>query len=336
MSQGPHYILDEKKLNLNLLRWKSLSPNLNIAYSLKANYNPKILDIINTHLDYLEVCSEMEMDIALKYGKRILLNGPSSSNSLLKKALENDVFIICDSLSQVKALGQLSSKKIAIGLRIRFDDFPITRFGMTTEEALQVDQEMFEVKQLHCHYCEGFRQPGDYQERILSLESLAKRHFPNCKELNIGGGFYSEMPEDLSAQFDFQIPSFLDYQNELSFLDEYQYFAEIGNALVADVVSYKCQVSKVEQRGDSTYVTTNGSKWDIQPNGSKRYLPVEVLSNESTSHAKVFGYTCMENDVLFEGDLPLLKEGDWIVFRNCGAYAESLAPNFIQSKKQMF
>jgi len=44
---------------------------------------------------------------------------------------------------------------------------------------------------------------------------------------------------------------------------------------------------------------------------------------------KVFGCSCREDDVIFEGPAPQLRIGDYLVFYAVGAYNSNMAPDFI-------
>jgi diaminopimelate decarboxylase len=43
----------------------------------------------------------------------------------------------------------------------------------------------------------------------------------------------------------------------------------------------------------------------------------------------VFGASCRENDVLYQGLLPPTRVGDHLVFYAAGAYNSTLSPDFI-------
>jgi diaminopimelate decarboxylase len=146
------------------------------------------------------------------------------------------------------------------------------------------------------------------------------------------------MPGFLAQQFHEVIPSVADYTSEIqdSFPPDVTLTTEIGSALVANAIDYSCQVVDIKQSGSETIIVTNGSKWDIKPNGSPKNLPLEVYSpiqRELTTKIQIVGYTCMENDVLFDGEFKVPSIGDFLIFKNCGAYAQSSSPDFIQQKK---
>ncbi|MDB4835266.1 hypothetical protein OAH12_01640 [Cyclobacteriaceae bacterium] len=333
-----HYILDKQRLRHNLEKWTSIHPNIEVAYSLKANYSPLVLETIVNHLDYLEVCSQYEYNMAKQYvdADHILVNGPSHSSEFLTQLTEEGAFIIVNNLSQYQELTKIVDTTTSIGLRLQFEDFPSTRFGISVDDLSEITDKNLKVSMLHCHYCDNFRTSDSYKQRLVALQSLDT--FSDIQSYNIGGGFYSQMPDQLKSQFSTKIDQFENYYATLSSIDlDKKCFLEIGNALVADTISYQCSVSHIEQKKNTQQITVNGSKWDIQPNGSNRYLPVATNSNTSELiETVVYGYTCMENDILFQGLLPKLCVGDELTFSNCGAYAQSLAPDFIQQKKELY
>ena len=48
----------------------------------------------------------------------------------------------------------------------------------------------------------------------------------------------------------------------------------------------------------------------------------------------IYGSSCQEDDVLYQGDLPYLKNNDLIYFYCVGAYNQNMGNNFIFPKPQ--
>ena len=59
-------------------------------------------------------------------------------------------------------------------------------------------------------------------------------------------------------------------------------------------------------------------------------------NNSNNLKSKVFGATCQEVDVLFEGSLPKATIGSYIVFYVVGAYNQNMSSDFIFEKPKSF
>jgi len=349
-SGTPYFIAHQKVLESNLKKWSSGDKQLQIAYSLKANYADKILQYFSTNCEFLEVGSLDEFELASHYisSKKILVNGPIYSKNDLSIICSSSAVLIIDSLVQLQTINRLqeqSETKFRLGVRIRMDGFPNSRFGIGEDEIdlfkLQLNT-VSKLELLHCHYCDGFRTATSFGQRIIHIEQVRKREFPEVKHINIGGGFYSEMPEELKKQFHEPIPLIEDYVEEIQkhISEDITVTTEIGAGLVANAVDYICRVEDVKTVNGQLIVVTNGSKWDIKPNGSRKNLPLKVYSETLVKgkqcNIQVVGYTCMEDDVLFDDRSELPNIGDFLVFENCGAYAQSLSPDFIINRKKTY
>ena len=342
------FYVDQKVLKENLQQWKSKKIDLQIAYSLKANYDDKILAYFAKNAEFLEVASLDEFELASHYisTNLIFVNGPIYTKNDLQLICSSGALLIIDSLTQLKIINDLqevNKRSFRLGVRVRMNGFPSTRFGISENELIDFKEQLNRnstLELLHCHYCDGFRTPVSFSQRIVYLEKVRKEHFPNVKHINIGGGYYSEMPKELAAQFDEPIPTIKEYLDEIQkhFFFFFQLTTEIGSALVANAVDYICRVEDIKSDDKKLLIITNGSKWDIKPNGSLKNLPFRICSekpNKNKNEAiQIVGYTCMENDVLFHGEGEVPKIGDFLIFKNCGAYAQSLSPDFITNRKK--
>jgi diaminopimelate decarboxylase len=109
---------------------------------------------------------------------------------------------------------------------------------------------------------------------------------------------------------------------------------EPGRYLVADGIAFVSQVVRVE-RLDGTQLVTGSGAVTMLP--LTHYCPqvVRVFASDLTpregpgERTIVFGPSCRENDVLYQGPLRPTAPGDYLVFYAAGAYNSSLSPEFI-------
>ena len=100
----PFYLFQEKKLLLNIREVRNcMGGGVRIAYAMKAN--PWIGSSAVREVDYLEVCSEGELDLCIRNRiapEQILLDGVRRTDDLLRKALDYQVVKYCvDSPGQI-------------------------------------------------------------------------------------------------------------------------------------------------------------------------------------------------------------------------------------------
>jgi diaminopimelate decarboxylase len=175
---------------------------------------------------------------------------------------------------------------------------------------------------------------------------LAETFFPDTppEYIDLGGGFFGRMDESLRKQFDRHVPSYEEYaqavapQFAAAFSDEGQpnLILEPGVAIVADVLQFVAKVLDLKTVRGRQMVLTTGSVHNVKPTLHGMNLPMHVFSDESRRGERmlgemdIVGYTCMEQDCLFEGYNGAIAVGDYLVFDNVGAYTVVLKPPFIR------
>jgi diaminopimelate decarboxylase len=333
--------------------------NFSIAYSFKTNYTPSLCNLLRLKGAIAEVVSGMELQLALDLGfpgNKIIYNGPFKSESSLKTAIFNDVNIHIDSFDELKVITKIlesdsSDITVNLGLRTNFsiENENRSRFGVdvNSDEFIAIlelvkDSSRINLRGLHCHH--PFRDLNTFAERIEKLISISDKIEVDFEYLDIGGGFYSRMPAELAIFFNISLPSYDDYSDIIykSFQKKWtkstipKLIIEPGSALVANVFEFYCRVVSIKKIGGKNIATLSGSKFNILPNSKKNInLPIEVYPSKiSNVHQQedvynLCGYTCIENDILYENYKGLLNVGDIIAFKNVGSYSIVMKPPFI-------
>lgn len=335
-------------------------PDVNIGYSYKTNYTPQLCRVAHSLGGYAEVVSEMEYALAKRLdipGPRIIFNGPYKAWSAFEDAALTGATLNLDNHRDVTMLSAVADKhpdaNIAVVLRCNFalhDNGDISRFGMdpdgeTFAHALAVIQTApnLRLKGLHCHFPD--RDLDSFGIRAQKMVNLLGHMFPDAppEVINIGGGYFSNMPDSLRAQFPVQPATFDDYGALVGGILSKAFagkkppalFLEPGTALVADTQSFYTQVISTKTVRGKHFATVAGSSFDISPTARSRVLPVTAILNEDdperpAEHAyDVVGYTCIEKDILSEGFIAPLKTGDYLRYDNVGSYSVVMRPPFI-------
>ena len=362
---GPSFfLLDSRKLRANYrtlyAAFASYYPNIQIGYSYKTNYIPKICRILQDEGAWAEVVSEMEYFAAIKLGTpgdRIIFNGPYKSEWAFRSAALAGAILNLDSQRDLDLLVSVahqasSSCAIRVVLRVNFpvDDITVSRFGFDIEsqsfvDAVNIVSSLPNVRfiGLHCHF--PFRDLDSFRIRAENLVTLCKRIFPAKPPeiLNIGGGFYSSLPDTISSRMDVSPPSFTDYGALVGQIFSQAFpqpsdfptlVLEPGTALVADVMDFYTQVISTKTIRGHNFATVAGSIYDISPNAKIRYLPVTPILNPEISRGpaknfQIAGFTCIEGDVLTESLTAPLCSSDVLAYGNVGSYSVVMRPPFI-------
>ncbi len=334
-------------------------PKTNLGYSYKTNYLPLFCSNANKLGLYAEVVSRFELNLALHLGvkaENIIFNGPAKSFADIKFALEAGIQINIDSIDEFKLIAKLRNSNpntvFNLGIRCNFElnNIAPSRFGIMapSEELQQLVKEInswssTHLKGLHTHICTPSKRVEEYSEMIHKVIDLADQLFPESppEQLNLGGGFFSRMPESLKQRWKGRIPEFGDYAKAIAQPMWARYgsdnspelILEPGLAVVADCMELVCRVTALKQLRNKNIAIVSASIYDIKPTKNTANLPIEVITEEKGDNKQcwdITGYTCMEDDILYRGYRGELNVGDFVVFSNVGAYTLVLNPPFIK------
>jgi len=328
-----------------------------IAYSVKANYAPLLIDHLRQRSALAEVVSPLEYQLARRCGYSahdIIVNGPWHERRFMEAVLQEGALLNIDSwyqLPRVADLHRLNPRAhLRMGIRLNFELHPgfFSRFGFNADrETMEKLQEFLlsnhlEIESLHCHFCDDARSANSFIQRAQYLVDTYQSFFTAhpIQSFNVGGGFYSRMPESLRQQFQ-DVPELSEYAKSLTspFVEHfgpdgpYRLFVEPGVALIADTGYFICKVQDIKQVRGQRLALVDASIYNVKPTKSKRNLPMKVLGRDDAisqeQPTQVVGFTCMEDDILYS-DYPFtIKTQDLLLFSNVGAYSFVLKPPFI-------
>jgi len=353
------YLLDSEQFRTNFQELKSAFQiyysNFNIAYSYKTNYTPKLCRIVNKLGGYAEVVSEMELEIALRVGvnyDRIIWNGPIKSPEILEGFLINGGTCNIDSLDELSIIKEIinrhSDDVFNLGIRCNYDveDGVVSRFGFDVESDEFKDVLNFILKtpnvyfkNLQCHFAK--RQIDFWPARAKGMISILDKIGFIPPRIDIGGGLFGKMDNDLKAQFANPIPSYEDYAKAVAplFADYFkdksvkpELIIEPGSALVGDCMKFVGTVKTIKNIRGKWFASILGSQKNISMSGVNPPLKVfsmGVNTEKEYIDLDMVGFTCIEGDVLFHDYNGPLAVGDTVVFSNCGSYSLVMKPPFI-------
>jgi diaminopimelate decarboxylase len=308
---------------------------------------------------HAEVVSEMEYDLARRLGisgQRIIYNGPYKSFSSMRSALSAGAIVNLDSMRDYTTLMSVASEapqqRFSVGLRCNFAlaEDSGSRFGFDTNgyefrhaiDGIRSSRNVT-LGGLHCHFPN--RDLASFRMRTLQMLDIASRVFPSAPTfLNLGGGFFGEMPEAMQHAYKIKPPDFDQYAETICDLLNSAYktggrkptlYIEPGTALVADTLKFYAKVINIKNIRGRRIATVAGSLFNISPHSRVRHLPVRVIRSQGDNAAPVAeqfdigGYTCIEDDYLSRQLSGPLEVGDFLEYRNVGSYSIVMKPPFI-------
>ncbi|MBI1185451.1 hypothetical protein GC194_14365 [bacterium] len=352
------FVFDKTLLKENIKNINSVFaekyPDFQLTYSIKANYYQGIIDTAITEGLWLEIASLYEYQIAMQAGvpRQIIVNCPCPDEELLQAAYDINALVNIDSIAQLERLAA-DNRPFRVGLRFSFpvEGSDFSRFGMDAgvqEIERIIDlllRSNLKVEGVHCHFVTSMRSLASFEQRTSKLAELYKEFakYFNIKYLNVGGGFFGPLPQEIAEQFGGSIPSFDAYSNAIcnvlhESLHEYsnkpKLIIEPGAALVANCIIFRDEVLSIKKIKDRNYAIIKASINWLKPTRHSKDLHIKVHKKsraEGFENCILVSNNCMEEDILGVCSTPL-SVGDIIEFKNVGAYTYSFGNGFINGQ----
>ncbi len=355
----PHYLFDREAFgeNIDELRAAFLSRygNAAIAYSFKTNYLKAACETVREHGCFAEVVSPLEYEYARRLGFSdgdIVYNGVIPSDTKFN-VLAAGGMVNIDSLAEyerMEELAHLGGTSINIGVRLNLDvSWATSRFGIPPDgadflnimERISKDSLM-SLGGFHSH-AHGGRDVRCWVERTEALIDLAKRY--GARYIDLGGGMWGKMPEELKAQFSNRPNTYHEYGDVIGGLfarefpdEEVKLIIEPGIGLVGSAMECVSHVVDIKDIRGKQYIQLdiNGAStafdYNCDANGIRKpFHVIRAGGNHpiTVTGADFVGTTCTEIDVLVRDYSGELAVGDTIVFENIGAYSLVTSRQFI-------
>ena len=349
----PLYVYHAEKIREQFIRLQSAftGTNTRFFYAAKALTNINILRYIHSIGCNIDCSSVNEARLAVKAGftpGQILYTSSNIAFEEIEEAQRMGIHINIDSLSNLEKFGKTFGHRYPVGIRLRPNimaggNLKIStghsgsKFGVPLEdirEVLKVQQEtgLF-IRTLHIHTGSEIRDVEIFARGIEVLFEVAK-HFPELEVIDLGGGFKvpykpGEEGTDMEALGKKVKEEFEFYERKYNRRPEIWF--EPGKFLVSEAGYFITQVNVLKQAGDTLFAGVNsGLNHFIRPMFYGAYHEIENISNPSAEkhNYNVVGNIC-ETDTFAENRLlPAIREGDYLVFRNAGAYCFEMSSNY--------
>ena len=331
--------------------------NFEVHYAVKANANPKVLNIICQAGLGADCVSGGEIQAATNAGfpaSKIVYAGVGKSDWEINLGLEKGLFCFnVESIPELEVINELAEKqgKVAqVCFRINPNVGAHThanittglaenKFGIAMEDMENVIEEAAQMKNikflgLHFHIGSQILDMGDFEalcNRINELQDQLESHHIVVKNINVGGGLGIDYNHpnrvpipDFKAYFD-------TYAKFLKLREGQKLHFELGRAVVGQMGSLITKVLYVKQGTAKQFAIVDAGMTDlIRPALYQAYHKIEnISSNEPEETYDVVGPICESSDVFAKAiDINKTHRGDLIALRSAGAYGEIMASQY--------
>ena len=331
--------------------------NFIVHYAIKANANPKVLNIINQAGLGADCVSGGEVQRSLESGfpaERIVFAGVGKADWEINLALDADIYCFnVESIPELEVINELAGKKgkkANVAFRINPDVGAHTHANITTglaenkfgislqdiDKVIEIAQEMENITfvGLHFHIGSQILDMGDFEalcNRINDLQDAFERKHIRIENINVGGG--------LGISYDhpnrLPIPNFKEYfetyAHHLKLRPWQKLHFELGRAVVAQMGTLVTRCLYVKQGNHKQFAIVDAGMSDlIRPALYQAFHKIEnISSDEPAATYDVVGPICESSDVFAKAiDLNTTKRGDLIAIRSAGAYGEIMASQY--------
>ena len=361
LPQTPYYYYDIALLQatLDAIHHEiAQHPNYHVHYALKANANPRLLEVIQQAGLGADCVSGGEVQRAIEAGfpaNKVVYAGVGKSDGEILLALRHEIFCFnVESIPELQVINELAGRerKLArVCLRINPDVEAHThthivtglaenKFGIALKDMMQVVEMANELPNvsfegLHFHIGSQITNMQDYValcQRVNEIQYQLNKHGIYPSVINVGGGLgidYQSPENNPIANFKayFQV-----FTQHLHLRAEQSLHFELGRSVVAQCGSLITQVLYVKQAATKQFAIVDAGMTElIRPALYQAKHKIVNLTSQADKMEKydVVGPICESSDV-FDKDiqLPTTKRGDLIAIRSAGAYGESMASTY--------
>ncbi|HEY9533733.1 MAG TPA: diaminopimelate decarboxylase [Mucilaginibacter sp.] len=353
-----YYNLEVLRQTLQACHDASSRYGFHVHYALKANFNPKVLEMIQSFGFGADCVSGGEVKAAIDYGfknKQVVFAGVGKSDKEINLALDADIFCFnVESVQELEIINELAQAKgkvakVAIRINPNVDahthHFITTgldenKFGVNTWQLDDVLTALHTCKNIqfvgvHFHIGSQITDMEVYKSLCVRINEIAtwfEDHGFSVKVLNAGGGLgvdYHHPDTNTISDFESYFKVFKDFLNVRA--DQEVHF-ELGRALVAQCASLISKVLYVKNGQKKNFLVLDAGMTElIRPMLYQAYHEIENVSRDSASDLKydVVGPICESTDCFRKDvELPESFRGDLIAVRTAGAYGEVMASGY--------
>jgi diaminopimelate decarboxylase len=351
----PLYVYEEDVLRSRCRELKNLlkRPNFAVNYSMKANGNVALLEIVRSEGLRVDTMSPGEIFLAMEAGYRpeeILLIGNNISKAEMAYAIERGILVSVDSISQLGYFGELNpggevvvrinpnigdghSARVITAGRVKFGT-PQSQLGELKRVAAQ---NGVTIMGIDMHIGSLFLSPRNYIAAIKHLLEIAEE-FEGLRLIDFGGGLgvpyrHTEEERFPMDEFAVELESVLAEWEQRTGNTGVKFLIEPGRYPVAECSTLLGTVHSIKENFGTVFVGTDlGFNVLIRPELYGAYHEVVVCNNAESRdlvEVSICGNICESGDLVAEArPLPDISLDDTLAVLDAGAYGFSMSSNY--------
>ena len=325
--------------------------NVKFYYACKALTNINILKYVQKLGASLDCVSIHEVKLGLLAGFNavdILYTPNCVDFEEILAAKELGVTINIDNISLLEQFGNKFGDSYPVCVRLNphimaGGNFKIStghidsKFGISIHQIRHIERIMkltkLVVSGIHMHTGSEIKDTNVFLQALEIMFEMAN-HFPDLKFIDLGSGFKvpykdGDVETDIKLLADKVEKAFKDYEKETG--KHVQIWFEPGKYLVSQAGYFVVKVNVVKQTPATVFAGVNsGFNHLIRPMFYESYHHIENISNSSGPERiyTVVGNICETDTFAWDRKISEIKEGDYLVFYNAGAYGFEMSSNF--------
>jgi len=351
----PLYCYSYEKLKKNIdnfiLNFKKLSPL--ICFAIKSNSNLNIIREIKKLGLGADVVSKGELLQAIKAGinpKKIVFSGVGKTHSELKYAIDKKILLInSESKSEVIEIDKIAKSKnkiVDIGIRLNPNTDAKTlnkistgkkgdKFGVNEKTFIELvnyikKSKNINLRCLSVHIGSQIFENKPYERMLKVIDRIISKINFKFDFIDLGGGMGISYNND-NKKFNYK-----SYQKSIiKYLGKYngKIIFEPGRSIVANTGILISRIIYIKENQSKNFVILDAGMNDLMRPalyGAKhRIIPLNKTNKISNKTYEFVGPICESTDkFLTIKKFQKLKEKDFIIICDVGAYGSSLSSNY--------
>jgi diaminopimelate decarboxylase len=320
-------------------------------YACKSLTNINVLKYVQSlgaSLDCVSV-NEVKLGLMAGFDKKNILYTPNCVDfDEIVEVKELGVNINIDNISVLEQFGNKFGSSYPVCIRLNphilaGGNYKIStghidsKFGISIHQMRHIERivktTQLNVTGIHMHTGSEIK---DVKVFLLGLEVMFEMatHFPNLEFVDLGSGFKvpyqpGDAETDIATLGEKVAEAFAEYEKETG--KKLQVWFEPGKFLVSQSGYFVVKANVIKQTPSAVFVGVNsGFNHLIRPMMYDAYHHIENISNPNGAERiyNVVGNICETDTFAWDRKLNEVREGDYLVFYNAGAYGFEMSSNF--------
>jgi diaminopimelate decarboxylase len=320
-------------------------------YACKSLTNINVLKYVQSlgaSLDCVSV-NEVKLGLMAGFDKKNILYTPNCVDfDEIVEVKELGVNINIDNISILEQFGNKFGNSYPVCIRLNphimaGGNYKIStghidsKFGISIHQMRHIERivktTQLNVTGIHMHTGSEIK---DVKVFLLGLEVMFEMatHFPNLAFIDLGSGFKvpyqpGDAETDIATLGEKVAEAFAGYEKETG--KKLQVWFEPGKYLVSQSGYFVVKANVIKQTPSAVFVGVNsGFNHLIRPMMYDAYHHIENISNANGAERiyNVVGNICETDTFAWDRKLNEVREGDYLVFYNAGAYGFEMSSNF--------